>query len=105
MQEAEEAIQRKTQEYHFGCCSLIHRLEAAYEDQIQHERSRAAPRIAKLCGRYNTVIEYSSKGMERVRGGTGLDGLSEKIGKRCNYLLSLIESQMDEPNILEQQLK
>jgi hypothetical protein len=103
MQEAEEAIQRKTQEYHFGCYGLIHRLETAYEDQIQRERSRAAPRIAELCGRYNTIIEYSSKGMQRTAGGTELGGLSEKIDKRRNYLLSLIESQMDLPNAFEQQ--
>jgi hypothetical protein len=101
MQEAEEAIQRKTQEYHSGCCSLIYRLETTYEDQIQHERSRAAPRVAELCGRYNTIIEYSSK---RVRGGTALESLLEKVGKRRHYLLSLIESQMAEQNALEQQV-
>jgi hypothetical protein len=101
MQEAEEAIERKTQEYHSGCCSLIYRLETTYEDQIQHERSRAAPRVAELCGRYNTIIEYSSK---RVRGGTALESLLEKVGKRRHYLLSLIESQMAEQNALEQQV-
>jgi hypothetical protein len=105
MQEAEEAIQRKTQEYHSGCCSLIYRLETTYEDQIQHERSRAAPRVAELCGRYNTIIEYSSKGMQRVRGGTALGSFSEKVGKRRNYLLPLIESQMVKPNTLEQQVE
>ena len=103
MQEAEEAIQRKTQEYHFGCCSLIHRLETAYGDQIQHERSRAAPRIAELCGRYNTIIEYSSKGMQRAGEGMELGDLSEKIDKRRTYLLSLIESQMVLQNTLEPQ--
>jgi hypothetical protein len=103
MQEAEEAIQRKTHEYHFGCGSLIHRLETAYEDQIQHEKSRAVPRIAELCGRYNTIIEYSSQGMQRARGSMELGDLSEKIDKRRNYLLSLIESQMELPNIFRQQ--
>jgi hypothetical protein len=105
MQEAEEAIQRKTQEYHSGCCSLIYRLETTYEDQIRHERSRAAPRVGELCGRYNAIIEYSSKSMQRVRGGTALGSLSEKVSKRRHYLLSLIESQMDQPNALEQQVE
>jgi hypothetical protein len=43
--------------------------------------------------------------MRRVRGGTALGSLSEKVGKRRHYLLSLIESQMDEPNALEQQVE
>jgi hypothetical protein len=75
---------------------LIDKLETTYEACVQHERSRAAPRVIELCESYNTTVEYCSKGLRRVRGGTELRSMSETIEKRRNNLLSLIESQMEE---------
>jgi hypothetical protein len=62
---------------------------------MQHERSRAAPRVVGLRERYNASIEHCSKGMRRVRGGAELGSFSKNIEKRRDNLLSLIESQME----------
>jgi hypothetical protein len=82
---------------------LIGKLETTYEACIQHERSRAAPRVFGLCESYNKTIENCSRGLRRVRGGPELSSLSEKIEKGRNSLLSLIESQMEEADGLEQE--
>lgn len=74
---------------------MIDRLETAYEAYVQHERSRAAPRVAELYESYNKAVKHTSQGIRRVRGGIELDSLSEKIEKRRNCLLSIIGSQIE----------
>src|SRR5450432_1276299 len=93
LQAAEHAIQSKTRQYHLGCYTLIDKLETTYEACIQHEKSRAAPRVAGLRESYNNAVESCSKGLSRVRAGPELTSLSEKVEKGRNSLLSLIESQ------------
>jgi hypothetical protein len=105
LQAAEQAIQDKTRQYHLGCYTLIDKLETTYEACIQHEKSRAAPRVAGLRESYNNAVRSCSDGLSRVRGGPELASLSEEIEKCNNGLLSLIESQVEGAGRPEQEVK
>jgi len=74
---------------------LIDKLETTYEACIQHEKSRAAPRVVVLRESYHNTVRSCSDGLRRVRGGAELASLSDEIGKCKNGLLSLIESQVE----------
>ena len=105
LQVAEQAVQDKTQEYHSGCCTIIDKLQTTYEAKIQHERSRAAPRVAASREIYNSTIEECSKGLRRVRGGVDLSSIAEETGVRQDYLLSLLVSQINETDTSVQEMK
>lgn len=105
LQAAEHAIQGKTRQYHLGCYTLIDKLETTYEACIQHEKSRAAPRVAGLRESYNNTVGSCSRGVSRVRGGPTLASLSEKIEKSRSSLLSLIESQLKGADRSEQEVE
>ena len=92
LQTAEQAIQGKTGQYHLGCYTLIDKLETTYEACIQHEKSRAAPRLVELRESYHKTVRSCSDGLRRVRGGGELASLSKEIEKGKDGLLSLLES-------------
>ena len=105
LQTAEQAIECKADEYLTGNQGVINNLTETYDALIDHERSRAAPRVVGLCETYSSAVDQASNGMKKVDRGVNLGVMLSKIDKRRKYVLSLIEAHTEGSEASEQEVE